>query len=296
MFSPYALLSRAVCHVGADVFDLIRRPFPGVVRIETTNACNARCTVCPHASMRRPIARMADDLYRRLIDECACCGCREVHLHNFGEPLMDKQLEDRVSYAKGRGIEKVKIFSNCSLLNSERAKGLIEAGLDEIKISLDGASKEEFEKIRVPLRFETVMRNITDLVAERNASGSKMKIHITCCSTSDKRATMEPLKKIVDGFSFNKIHNWGGGEQSAGNRRLRKPCARLWNNVTVLASGEAALCCLDYEGRHIMGRLDENASIREIWNSDAYSHVRRLHRQGRQSEIALCANCSKSFV
>ncbi len=296
MFSPSVLLSRAVCQVGGDVFDLLRRPFPGVVRIETTNACNARCTICPHRNMQRPIARMNDALYQRLVDECAWFGCREIHLHNFGEPLMDKQLEDRVSYAKGQGIEKVKIFSNCSLLDYERAKGLIEAGLDEIKISLDGASKEEFESIRVPLQFETVMQNIADLVAMRNAFGSKLKINITCCSTSDKQATMQPLKRIVDGFSFNKIHNWGSGEQNEGCGRLRKPCSRLWNNLTVLASGEVALCCLDYDGRHLMGRLDENTSIREIWNNPAYRQVRKLHKEGRQNEISLCAKCTKSFL
>jgi hypothetical protein len=296
MNSLNTMVSKTLCRVGGGMFDISRSAFPQVVRIETTNACNAQCTICPHKSLKRPIVNMDDGLFSRLIDECARLGCREIHLHNFGEPLMDKQLENRVSCAKSKGINKVKIFSNCSLLNCDRAKGLIQAGLDEIKISIDGASKEEFESIRVPLKFETVMQNIVDLVNMRNLARSGMKIHVTCCSTSDKQATMQPLKDIVDGFSFSRIHNWADGEQTNSHNRLRKPCNRLWRTFTVLAGGDVALCCLDYDGRHLMGRLDENTSIRDIWNNPAYSQVRRLHKQGRQNEIALCAECTKSFI
>jgi radical SAM protein with 4Fe4S-binding SPASM domain len=291
-----AIFSKTVCQVGGGVFDLVRHDFPSVVRIETTNACNACCTICPRRIIQRPIMHMNTALYVRLIDECVAFSCREIHLHNFGEPLMDKQLEDRVTYAKRKGIKKVKIFSNGSLLDTNRAKGLIEAGLDEIKISFDGASKEEFERIRVPLQFETVVQNIADLVALRNNLHSPMKIYVTCCSTSDKQSTMQPLQKMVDGFSFTKIHNWGNSKQTNGAVRPRKPCSRLWNNLTVLADGNVSLCCLDYDGRHILGHLDENTSIHEIWNNEAYCRVRLLHKQGRQNEIELCTQCSKQFI
>lgn len=296
MYSLSAMLSKTVCRIGGGVFDLSQHAFPEVVRIETTNACNACCTICPRRKIQRLIARMDDALFERLVDECASYSCREIHLHNFGEPLMDKQLEGRVSYAKHKGIRKVKIFSNGSLLDCDRAKGLIEAGLDEIKISLDGASKEEFERIRVPLKFENVVQNIIDLVAMRNTSGSRMKVHITCCSTSDKQATMQPLKNIVDGFSFSRIHNWGGCEPTGGRNRLRKPCARLWKTLTVLAGGDVSLCCLDYDGQYILGRVDENTSIRDIWNGFAYRQVRQWHKEGSQDKISLCANCTKSFI
>jgi molybdenum cofactor biosynthesis enzyme MoaA len=71
--------------------------------------------------MQRPITTMDDGLYNRLIDECAVEGCREVHLHNFGEPLLDKRIEDRIAHAKQKGIRRVKIFCNGSLLSADRS-------------------------------------------------------------------------------------------------------------------------------------------------------------------------------
>ncbi len=290
------LASQVVCRLIGRVFDATRRPFPAVVRIETTNACNARCVICPHQHMNRPVRQMDDALFRRIIDECAVWRCREVHLHNFGEPLLDKRLEERVRYAKDKGIRKVKIFSNGSLLTAERARRLIEAGLDEIKISFDGATREEFESIRQPLRFDRVVGNIEQLVKVRNELGARMRIGVACCSTTDRDATMQALSKRVDDFSFGKIHNWASEGQPAGRTAIRKPCARLWRTFTVLAGGEIALCCLDYDGQHPLGRLDDSTTICGIFDSPAYREVRRRHREARQAEIALCANCSKAFV
>jgi len=289
------LSSAAVCRTVAGAYDLARGAFPAVVRLETTNACNAKCVICPHRDLKRPIARMDEGLFGQLVDECAEGGCREIHLHNFGEPLLDKDLEQRVRYAKERGIPKVKIFSNGSLLDERRAAGLIEAGLDELKVSFDGATREEFEQIRVPLKFDQVVENITRLVKLRNERRSAMQIKVACCSTTDRESTMNSLAAVVDGFSFGKIHNWAT-DPSQNGHGVRKPCSRLWRTFTVLANGDVALCCLDYDGRHLLGRVDAEHSIRDVFTGPGYQKVRHLHRRGRQGEIDLCRHCTKSFV
>jgi sulfatase maturation enzyme AslB (radical SAM superfamily) len=271
--------------------------FPKIVRLETTNACNAACTICPHGEMQRPVQRMDEVLFTRLIDECAANGCREVHLHNFGEPLLDTRLERFVAYGKSKGIAKVKIFTNGALMTAERAGKLLEAGIDEIKISFDGASREEFESIRRPLRFDEVVNNILQLVELRDRLGARAKIKVACCSTSSQTGTMDLLQSKVDGFSFGRIHNWGTTSHDAGKSRLRKPCSRVWRTFTVLAGGEVSLCCLDYDGQVVLGHLnDEASSIRSIWRNEQYRAVRAEHKAGRQGRLALCAACSKSFV
>ena len=128
--------------------------------------------------------------------------------------------------------------------------------MDEIKISVDGASKEEFERIRFPLKFDVVMENVQRLVELRDRAGSHLKIFITCCSTSDKRGTRRMLPGRIDGLVFGKIHNWTGPDAGTGPRGIRKPCARLWRTLTVLANGDVALCCLDYDGQHLLGHID----------------------------------------
>ena len=69
MNSFNTMLSKTVCRIGGGVYDLTQHAFPAVVRIETTNACNACCTICPRRTIHRRITRMDDALYLRLIDE-----------------------------------------------------------------------------------------------------------------------------------------------------------------------------------------------------------------------------------
>jgi hypothetical protein len=63
-----------------------------------------------------------------------------------------------------------------------------------------------------------------------------------------------------------------------------------------LANGDVALCCLDYDGQFLLGHLDADTSIGEIWKGAAYKDVRLRHKQARQAEIHLCRHCTKSFL
>lgn len=289
------LKSATVCGAVGTAYDVVLRAFPPVVRIETTNACNGRCVICPHRTMQRPIRRMDEAHFRDLVDQCAAGGCREVHLHNFGEPLLDPALPQRIRYAKSKGVEKVKIFSNGSLLDRDWAERLLDAGLDEVKISIDGADREEFEQIRPPLRYDAVIANVRGLVALRNRRGAGLQVHVACCTTTDRQMTRQMLEGVVDGFAFSRFHNWADIEVLGGQPGVRKPCSRLWRTMTILAGGEVALCCLDYEGRHVLGRTDQGESLVDIWRGAAYRAVRRLHQRARQADLSLCAGCSKAF-
>ncbi|MES0447168.1 MAG: hypothetical protein ABUJ92_11535, partial [Desulfobacterales bacterium] len=64
-------LSRISCSFIGSAFNLALSRFPNTVRIETTNACNAKCVICPHRNMQRPVRYMDDALYNRIIDECS---------------------------------------------------------------------------------------------------------------------------------------------------------------------------------------------------------------------------------
>lgn len=291
-----AAFSKLPCKIIGNVLDFTLSHFPNTVRIETTNACNGKCTICPHSMMERAIKPMDDNLFIQIIDECAQNNCKEIHMHNFGEPLLDQSLESKVEYAKKKGIRKVKIFSNGSLVTPERAIRLMDSGLDEIKISFDGATKEEFERIRFPLNFETIVKNIKELVRIRYSKKSDLKIYIACCSTSNKTDTIALLENMVDGFSFDKVHNWSDKHYTFADSKIRKPCSRVWRTFTILSNGDVSLCCLDYDGKITLGSINHDTSILDIWRGSHYKMIRNLHKNARQNEISICNNCTKSFL
>lgn len=106
-------------YVIADAMTLLRQSFPKTVRIETTNHCQADCVFCPRSTIGRAKANMKQDVFETVVKQCVEGGTRLVHLHGYGEPLIDKQLADRITYCKDQGIPRVKIFTNGDLLKGD---------------------------------------------------------------------------------------------------------------------------------------------------------------------------------
>jgi MoaA/NifB/PqqE/SkfB family radical SAM enzyme len=263
---------------------------PEIVQIESTNICNARCVFCPRDAMLRPQGVMDDGLYGKVIDECAAIGIRHVRLHNYGEPFVDRQLVDKIAYAKQRGIADVGLISNGSLITEEAARGVVTAGLDAINISVDASGREVFESTRIGLAYDKVIANIERLLRARAELGrTRPRLVLSFVrqgNTNEERAFIEHWSRLADKVHVTDLHNWARTLQGSANGRF--PCYRQWLTFTVLWDGRVALCCADFDGRVILGDMRTSA-IRDIWNADAYRRVRREHLQSGGPGI--CRSC-----
>lgn len=263
---------------------------PQIVQIETTNICNARCVFCPRDRMQRPLGVMEETLFRKIVDECAALGIRHLRLHNFGEPFVDRSLVERIAYAKRADIPEVGLITNGSLMTADAARGVVEAGLDAINISVDASGRETFERTRVGLAYDKVLANIEHLVRVRAALGrhrprlilSFVRQH----DSEDERAFVARWSGIADKVHITNLHNWAGTLRHSAAGRF--PCYRPWLTFTVLWDGRVALCCADFDGTVVLGDM-KTASLTDIWNSEAYRRVRREHLA--QTGPAICCSC-----
>ena len=263
---------------------------PDIVQIESTNLCNAKCVFCPRDEMHRRQGVMDFDLFRKIVDECAELGITHVRVHNYGEPFLDKQLVEKVRYAKSRGIAEVGMISNGSLITEDIARGMIEAGLDAINISVDAAGKEVFERTRVNLDYDTVIANVRALGRLRKELGRKRPRLILSFvrqdNSADEQAFIREWSEVADKIHITDLHNWAGTLH--GRSDVQYPCYRMWLTFTVLWDGRVSLCCADYDGRHVLGDL-RTSTIADVWNGPTYRAVRRQHLESGGPEI--CRSC-----
>jgi MoaA/NifB/PqqE/SkfB family radical SAM enzyme len=123
--------------------------YPIFAVIEPTLFCNLRCPACP-TGLRlglRPANAIDQHMYESLIDEIGDY-LFEMQMFNWGEPLLHKQTPALIKYAKMKKI-KVSLSSNLSMkLSDEYIDALVTSGLDELIVSLDGATQEVYEKYR----------------------------------------------------------------------------------------------------------------------------------------------------
>jgi len=131
---------------------------PVCVYLETTNRCNLLCTTCPRTYAElEPPADMSWALFTSIVDQIP--HLERAVLHGVGEPMLVKNLPKMVRYLKDRGTY-VLFNTNGTVLNDRNGRALIDAGLDELRVSLDASNAASFLAIRGADFFKRILRNV----------------------------------------------------------------------------------------------------------------------------------------
>jgi MoaA/NifB/PqqE/SkfB family radical SAM enzyme len=131
---------------------------PVCLYLEVTNRCNLLCTTCPRTyEDLEPPADLSWDLFTRIVDQVP--DLARAVLHGVGEPMLVKDLPRMVKYLKERGVY-VLFNTNGTVLNARNGRALIDAGLDELRVSLDASNRESFKTVRGADYFNRITRNV----------------------------------------------------------------------------------------------------------------------------------------
>lgn len=130
------------------------------VYVEPTTQCNLACRTCIRNVWDESVGHMSDATFARVIAGIADLPLPPtVFFGGFGEPLFHPGALDMVRQAKQRGAS-VELISNGTLLDEQRSRQLIAAGLDVLWISLDGATPESYADVRLGAALPTVIDNV----------------------------------------------------------------------------------------------------------------------------------------
>jgi MoaA/NifB/PqqE/SkfB family radical SAM enzyme len=159
----YGLVPGAKVRIGNAANGLHIRRAPthlAKVYIEPTNHCNLECVTCIRHSWNEPLGAMSPETFSRIIE-----GLRSfspppgILFGGLGEPLSHPAIVDMVRQAKALGSF-VELITNGTLLSKELSKELIDAGLDMLWISLDGATPESYQDVRLGAALPEVLANL----------------------------------------------------------------------------------------------------------------------------------------
>jgi MoaA/NifB/PqqE/SkfB family radical SAM enzyme len=132
------------------------------VYVEPTNACNLKCRTCVRHSWDEPEGFMEWGTYEAALDGFSAAAGSTVAFMGLGEPLLHPRFLDMVRRAKERGL-RAEVTTNALLLTPELAEALLAAGLDQLVVSIDGASAESFSRARSGASLEKVIANVRGL-------------------------------------------------------------------------------------------------------------------------------------
>jgi len=276
--------------------------FPEVILIDNCNACNLKCAMCDHENIRRyrKIQNMDIGLYKKIIDEIAVENPdARVWEIFFGDPFLCKDMPDRISYAKEKGLTDVVLNTNGVLMTEEKAREMIKAGLDAIYIGIDAATEDVYNKIRIGGDFNTAVKNVLgyrDLL--HKYGNKKQKLFVQYVVSEANEHQVEEFKSFwkkeeVDIKTRPKV-SWAGLVEADNLQNnegvVRKPCYWLMKTINICADGRVALCSVDVHCRVNCGDLKVN-TIKEIWK-DKLKEYRDMHNNYDFDKLpTMCGKC-----
>ena len=178
---------------------------PSNLYLETTNRCNLRCRGCILFDGKRESPRdiSLHDFYM-ITDQLA--DLERTTLHGVGEPLLNAELPAMVRHLKNRNVYTL-FNSNGILLDHKRQHDLIDAGLDELRISLDAASAAGYKKIRNSNEFDRILQNLRSLRKLQDAqSQTRPKLSLWFLGTKDNIAELPEFVKLAAGIGISEVY------------------------------------------------------------------------------------------
>lgn len=292
--------------------DVVPLKTPYAAYIFPTNLCNFMCNYCGHsmglAAMKQEYdlctENMSMDTLKRVVEQLKEFDetLKVISLTGHGEPLVNPELENMVAYIKKSGVTKrIEIITNASLLTNERADKLIEAGLDCIRISLQGLSAEKyFEVCKRRVDFEKFVAQIRYFYEHKKSCQVFVKIMDVALEEGEEEKFYQIFDQIADRMYVEQCRPVYSGVEMTENMecmddrygRKHEPrivCPLCFYMIGVHPNGDVAPCETIYKPE-TLGNVYES-TIHDMWNGEKNLEFQRMQLRKERFNNSGCARC-----
>ena len=302
-----------------NLIDALERKALLSLVVEPAGSCNLTCSFCDlHSGRLQDVEQykgiMTFKIFKTLVDQLSRqhFKLKEMQLHGNGEPLLNKQLEKFVSYAKEKNVaERIRITTNGTMLTEKRFVGLVAAGADEIRISADVADIDAYEKFKGKNLFKKLDKNIKfsiDYVNKNENISLVIKYPVTNDQSSTQYGVDDTFEKSIHEQYASRITSskillsaMPVQTQMDGvilyKKKVSKPCELPFYSLFVKFDGRVSACCADVTNVFNFGNiLDGEKEFENILHGEELRGLRRKHIQKNLQDVPICNFCSVRTV
>ena len=283
------------------------------IHIQLTNSCNLQCQFCSFVNQANK-EYMSKELLEKILKEITedkRFNLKEINLWSAGETLLHPEftsfMELISKYKKANpNFPKVKIMTNVMLLNKKMAEDIVRIGaIDYIGFSIDGGSREGYEKMRAGGKFDIMKRNIEYFLKINKGKIETMTNTVVPLEypldTSWMSKDFREILEFVDFYKLDWPLNNGGKtlikypERFKFNKTNKTICLALIQGLVIVQNGDVLFCCNDFNAEYPFGNLNKK-SLFEITNSRERKDAVKKFSKGGKESIYLCSTCNRFEV
>ena len=298
----------------------IRMGKPFILMVEPTNLCNLKCPLCPsgNGGLTRPRGTMAFDAFQKVFEEQAE-DLFLLMLWNQGEPFINTRLTDMVRLATARNVPTITSTNVHYIKTREDAEDIVDSGLSELIVSLDGVTPESYVQYRVGGNFDRVLDGIRLLVAAKKALRSSTPVvHLQFIIFKHNESEIDKARQLardlgVDRMSLKTAQVYTEEEATTFlpenqeysryrydtdaltmNGKITNSCRHLWFSTVINWDGAVSPCCFDKDVHYGLGNVLNGQTFDQVWSGESYTRFRNHILKDRAS-VPICNNCSEGL-
>jgi len=275
--------------------------YPIDIVAELANVCNLRCVMCFQTDKALPVlkttsvALMKMDTFKKIVDECARYRIPALKLSWRGESMLNKHFTEMIRYAKARGILEVTSLTNGTLMDERMCREIIDAKLDQLVISIDGFTKETYEKIRIGADYDAVLSNLKNLIAIKGKSRKpfiRLQYTESQINRHETARFYDYWKDEVDEIAISYCKEFGSPQKEDSSKMpiYEYCCQQPFQRLIIMADGTVTVCATDVMGSIAIGNVNDT-SIKDLWNCLKINELRRQHKAGNYHFNPMCRIC-----
>lgn len=304
------------CLNAGDGPDRLRNipPFPRLLDVELTNACNFHCLMCHTgtSAISRGTGFLTEALYRKLLDEIRPYRT-PLRFIRWGEPTLHPQWLEFMAMAKAQG-SLVHFNTNGSRLTSEAMASILRLGIDSLKFSLQGIDARSYAQMRNVDFFEELLDIAARFKALRGDAISPF-LHVSTTVTWETPEMVEafvrrvsPLvdlvtvgKTVLDHIPLDKVRlspeeidRLAMLKECQSVSRRHPICPEVFGKLSMNWDGTISACCGDYDNLMLVGDLAQD-SLENIWRSRRMRAYQEILASMEHDRLPLCRHCWEKF-
>lgn len=263
--------------------------YPLNVLVEVVNKCNLECIMCLSSHRKGDTKVISNETISKLLTEFKENNLPALMFGAGDEPLMFSDIDQMWKEANLSGIMDIFIFTNGTLLNEDMCKKILEHEVSRVYISLDAATEETYQKIRLTNKkineevtgnqklkiineeqnsLQSIENNIKKLIEMRDARNLELpqiRVSYTVQYKNKHEINMfkEKWENVVDFIEFQETQNiqfdklatlseterWKR-RQPMYKKNYKKDCKAPFHSATVWADGSVIPCCT-FQGKNL---------------------------------------------
>ncbi len=265
------------------------------IYIEITNNCNLNCSFC--SKVERPKNNMSLEEFEIILKKIQGYT-NYIYLHVKGEPLLHPNIIEMINLAAKYNI-KVNLTTNGTLFQS-KAKSLGNCpNINKINFSLHSENNKEnylediFDNIKYLNSNTTVIYRLWTLKnneLDKNSTEvvNKLKTYYNLSTETVKKIKREKNIPISSTIYVDKDNEFSWPVEN--DYKSNGYCYALKTQIAILVDGTVVPCCLDSDGKVVLGNIFEQ-SLKEIINGERYQKLKKSFQDRKPCE-KLCQSCT----